>query len=136
MGTTIKVAAKTVFALYLDRWPVEQTPLAAKQRVGMQRQYVWKPECCWRLPELGMLAGNMLTHLAYELPPMPTGYWDRKPKKTPGRLQQALRKAGRPEFFQYDPRIRPKAAISAHLPKGIEGPRSKKTAEAVKFSEN
>jgi hypothetical protein len=83
-----------------------------------------------------MLAGNMLTHLAHELSPMPTGYWDRNPKKTPGRLQQVLRQVGRPEFLQLDPEIRPKAAISAHLPKGPEGPRQKKTTETVEFSGN
>ena len=136
LATTIRCSAKTLFELYIDRWPVEQVPLVAKQRIGLCRQYVFNPECCWRLPELAILAGNMLTHVAHTLPPMPTGYWDRFPKKTAGRLQQTLNRGGRPEISQLDSKIRPKASISTHLPKGVAAHRRSKTLEAADISGN
>jgi len=56
-------------------------PLAAKQMIGLHRQFVFAPESCQRLPELALLAGNILTYLAAVLPPMPTDFWDQHPKK-------------------------------------------------------
>lgn len=81
LGTNLSLLPKTIFQLYLDRWPVEQVPLVAKQTLGLLRQFVFAPASCQRLPELAMLAGNILTYLATTLPPMPTGFWDRCPKK-------------------------------------------------------
>lgn len=81
LATNVALAAASVFALYLDRWPVEQVPLAAKQMLGLHRQFVSAPEACQRLPELALLAGNVLTYLAAILPPIPTGFWDKHPKK-------------------------------------------------------
>lgn len=81
IGTNLPAQAETIFRLYLDRWPVEQPPLVAKQMLGLQRQFVFAPVSCQRLPELALLAGNVLTYLAAVLPPMPTGFWDRHPKK-------------------------------------------------------
>jgi len=81
LGTNVSVTGETAFKMYLDRWPVEQVPLSAKQMLGLGRHFVFAPESCQRLPELSLLAGNMLTHLAASLPPMPTGFWDRRPKK-------------------------------------------------------
>jgi len=81
LGTNVTLTAKTAFKMYLNRWPVEQVPLSAKQMLGLGRHFVFAPESCQRLPELSLLAGNMLTHLAASLPPMPTGFWDRRPKK-------------------------------------------------------
>ncbi|MBV7340188.1 hypothetical protein KFU94_70680 [Chloroflexi bacterium TSY] len=48
--------------------------------IGLHRQFVHADEACFRLPELGLLAGNLLSHLAASLPPIPTGYWDREPR--------------------------------------------------------
>ena len=82
LGTNLAQAQPlTIFCLYLDRWPVEQIPLVAKQMLGLHRQFVFAPESCNRLPELAFLLGNILTYLAAVLPPMPTGFWDRHPKK-------------------------------------------------------
>jgi len=82
LGTNLEQAVPlTIFCLYLDRWPVEQIPLVAKQMLGLHRQFVFAPESCNRLPELAFLLGNILTYLATVLPPMPTGFWDRRPKK-------------------------------------------------------
>lgn len=82
LGTNLEHAQPlTVFSLYLDRWPVEQIPLVAKQMLGLHRQFVFAPEACNRLPELAFLLGNILTYLAAILPPLPTGFWDKHPKK-------------------------------------------------------
>ncbi|MFQ5419823.1 MAG: hypothetical protein ACE5EY_05615 [Anaerolineae bacterium] len=83
LGSNVSVLPETAFSLYLDRWPVEQIPLVAKQTLGLQRQFVFALESCWRLPELALLAANILTYLAATLPPLPTGFWDRCPKKRP-----------------------------------------------------
>jgi len=83
LGTNVSLRAETVFSLYLDRWPIEQIPLVAKQTLGLQRQFVFAPESCQRLPELALLLANILTYLAATLPPMPSGFWDRRPKKRP-----------------------------------------------------
>jgi hypothetical protein len=48
----VEVAAADVRRLYLDRWPIEQLPLAAKQMIGAQRAFVYAVESCQRLPEL------------------------------------------------------------------------------------
>ncbi|MBV7339461.1 hypothetical protein KFU94_66860 [Chloroflexi bacterium TSY] len=61
--------------------------------IGLHRQFVHADEACFRLPELGLLAGNLLSHLAASLPPIPTGYWDREPQSTPGRLRRVLSSA-------------------------------------------
>jgi hypothetical protein len=81
LGTKVALLPETAFKLYLDRWPVEQIPLVAKQTLGLQRQFVFAPESCQRLPELALVATNILTYLAATSPPMPTGFWDRCPKK-------------------------------------------------------
>lgn len=84
LGTNLSQAQPlTIFCLYHDRWPVEQIPLVAKQMLGLHRQFVFAPEACCRLPELALLLANILTYLAAVLPPMPTGFWDRHPKKHP-----------------------------------------------------
>ncbi|HXV99147.1 MAG TPA: hypothetical protein VEC93_12055 [Anaerolineae bacterium] len=82
LGTNLAQAQPlTILRLYLDRWPVEQIPLVAKQMLGLHRQFVFAPESCCRLPELAFLLGNILTYLATVLPAIPTGFWDRHPKK-------------------------------------------------------
>ncbi len=84
LGTNLREASPlTIFCLYQDRWPVEQIPLVAKQMLGLHRQFVFAPESCLRLPELALLLANVLTYLSAVLPPMPTGFWDRHPKKLP-----------------------------------------------------
>lgn len=83
LGTNLTATPATIFQLYLDRWPVEQVPVVAKQTLGLQRQFVFAPQSCQRLPELALLGANILTYLAMTLPPMPTGFWDRRPKKRP-----------------------------------------------------
>jgi hypothetical protein len=105
---------------YRDRWPIEQLPLAAKHMVGAHRQFVFAPESCFRLPELSLLAGSIQTYLAATLPPLPTGFWDRDPKRTPGRLRSWLTRTTFSNLPPLPPgRIRKKSSVFCHLPKGI-----------------
>lgn len=129
LATTVTdVLPATIFSLYHDRWPVEHPPLAAKQMVGLQRQFVFAKETCYRLPELSLLAGAVLTYLAATLPPVPTAFWDRTPKPTPGRLRRLLAQADFPDVTAFDPQLRKKNAVTAHLPKGCDAHRRKKQA--------
>ena len=81
VATNLSVLPDTIFCLYLDRWPVEQVPLVAKQTLGLHRHFVWALLSCIRLPALALLVANILTYLAATLPPLPSGFWDRQPKK-------------------------------------------------------
>jgi len=119
LATPLQFRASTVTAIYHDRWPVEQIPLAAKQMVGAHRQFVHAQESIQRLPELALLAGSILTFLAATAPLAPTGFWDRQPKRTPGRFRRML--MGKPfsQSYPFPEQLRKKASVTAHLPKGI-----------------
>ncbi len=125
------LSAPALYALYRDRWPVEQVPQAAKQMLGGARQFVFAPESRQRLPELELLAGAIMTYLAATLPATPTGFWDRNPKPTPGRLRRVLEGRLFPTSFPLPERIRRKSSPTAHLPKGILGHRRQKQAAGV-----
>ena len=109
---------ESVRAIYKDRWPVEQIPLSAKQMVGAHRQFVHNPESIQRLPELALLAGSILSFLAATLPAVPTGFWDRKPKRTPGRLRRTLMGKPFPKDALFSGQLREKRSATDHLPKG------------------
>ncbi len=132
LACPLQLSGADFWGFYHDRWPIEQLPLASKHMVGAHRQFVSAEESCYRLPELSLLAGSMLTYLAATLPPIPTGFWDRNPKSTPGRLRHWL---GRTTFSDLRPqpqgRIRRKSSVTAHLPKGILGHRRSKQPEAT-----
>jgi hypothetical protein len=128
LASPLAVAARVLRDLYLDRWPVEQLPLAAKQMIGAARQFVSAPETCQRLPELALLAGSMLTYAAATQPAVPTGFWDRQPRPTPGRLRRVLGRATFPTDFPLPAQIRAKAAVTDHLPKGSWGQRAQPNA--------
>jgi hypothetical protein len=127
LACPLKLSGPDFWGLYHDRWPIEQLPLASKQMVGAQRQFVSAAASCYRLPELSLLAGSILTYLAATLPPIPTGFWDRNPKGTPGRLRRWL---GRTTFSDLSPlpygRIRRKSSVTDHLPKGVHAHRRSK----------
>ena len=126
LATDVNLMPETVYLVYKERWPVEHPPLASKQMIGLHRQFVSADESCNRLPELGLLAGNILSHTAATLPPMATGYWDRTPKATPGRLRRVLAKAIFPNLDELDSELRKKNSVSDHLPKGIDAHRRTK----------
>jgi len=125
LATPLKLKAASVKAIYQDRWPVEQVPLAAKQMVGAHRQFVHNQESIQRLPELALLAGSILSFLAATAPAAPTGFWDRQPKRTPGRFRRMLMGKPFPQSCPLPEQIREKASVTAHLPKGILARRSK-----------
>lgn len=78
--TSHKLSGYALWWLYQARWPIEQVPLVAKQTLGGAREFVSNPESCQRLPELNLLASEMLTYLAATVPPTATGFWDRHPR--------------------------------------------------------
>ena len=90
LATPLDLKAATVRAIYQDRWPVEQIPLSGKQMVGAHRQFVHADESIQRLPELALLASSILSYLAATAPLAPTGFWDRQPRRTPGRFRRML----------------------------------------------
>lgn len=81
LASSLRLKPKSVFLFYQDRWPIEQVPLAAKQMLGCKRMFVFNPESIFRLPELALLVGNILTYLAATLATIPSGFWDTNPKK-------------------------------------------------------
>jgi hypothetical protein len=102
--------------------------MSAKQMIGAHRQFVFAQQSCYRLPELALLAGGILTYLAVALPPIPTGFWDRQPKSTPGRLRRRLARTDFPEDHPFLPQPRKKHSVTDHLPKGIAAHRRTKAA--------
>lgn len=123
LATPLGLPAQPVRAIYRDRWSVEQVPLAAKQMVGAARQFVHAPETCQRLPERALLAGSILSYAAATLPATPTGFWDRQPRPTPGRLRRVLARWHFPHAALPLPRLRQKASLTAHVPTGWFGQR-------------
>jgi hypothetical protein len=126
LATTLRLRPATSFSLYQDRWPVEQVPLAAKQMLGAHRQFVFAPQSCQRWPELALIVGGILTYLAAALPPIPTGFWDKQPKATPGRLRRLLARADFPKDYPFLPQLRKKRVVNNHLPKGVAAHRRTK----------
>jgi hypothetical protein len=126
LATTLRLRPATSFSLYQDRWPVEQVPLAAKQMLGAHRQFVFAPQSCQRWPELALIVGGILTYLAAALPPIPTGFWDKQPKATPGRLRRLLARADFPKDYPFLPQLRKKRVVNDHLPKGVAAHRRTK----------
>jgi hypothetical protein len=119
LATPVKLTIASVHAIYTDRWPVEQIPLSAKQMLGTHRQFVHNAESIQRLPELALLAGSILSFLAATFPPLPSGFWDRHPKATPGRFRRTLFGKPFPKDAPLLGQLREKRSVTAHLPKGF-----------------
>jgi hypothetical protein len=131
LATPLQLKAATLKAMYQDRWPVEQIPLSAKQMVGAHRQFVHADESIQRLPELALLAGSILSYLAATAPAPPTGFWDRQPRRTPGRFRRMLMGKPFPQSYPLPGRLRKKASVTDHLPKGILAHRRKTSVSAL-----
>jgi len=93
--------------------------------LGAHRQFVHNDQSIHRLPELALLAGSIVSFLATTLPATPTGFWDRKPRKTPGRFRRIIQGKPFPKDAQISSEIRKKNSITAHLPKGVLAKRQK-----------
>jgi hypothetical protein len=128
LATPLPLAPPALRALYRDRWPVEQAPLVAKQLLGAARQFVHVPQTCQRLPVLALLAGAILAYAAATAPAIPTGFWDRCPRPTAGRLRRALEGSPFPADFPLPARLHPKRVVTAHLPTGFWGQRRRPSA--------
>jgi hypothetical protein len=115
-----------VRGLYRDRWAVEMLPLAAKQMLGAERAFVFGPETPQRLPEIALLAGALLMYEATRQPVTRTGFWDRRPQATSGRLRRVLSGTTFADWWAIGPRFHKKASPTAHLPKGVLGHRRHK----------
>jgi len=126
LATPLPASGAAIYALYRDRWPIEQWPLVSKQLLGAVRQFVFAPESRQRLPELALLAGAILSYVAATAPAVPTGFWDRRPRATAGRLRRALARVDFRELAALPPHFRKKATVSEHLPKGVCGHRRQK----------
>ena len=131
LGTDLCLQPLSLFHLYLDRWPVEQVPLVAKQMLGLHRQFVFAPESCQRLPELAMLVGNILSYLArfaashsHRLlgPPSPKN--DRAGSVGSSHVPSF------PKLPSQSGPIRKKNSVTAHLPKGIAAHRRQKRSQS------
>jgi hypothetical protein len=130
LATPLPLAPQALRALYRDRWPVEQLPLVAKQLLGAARQFVHAPQTCQRLPVLALLAGAILAYAAATAPAIPTGFWDRRPRPTAGRLRRALEGYPFPVDFPLPARLHAKRVATAHLPTGFWGQRRPRTSPA------
>ena len=123
VATNLPLSAYALWCLYRDRWPIEQIPLAAKQMLGAHRAFVFGGESRHRLPELGLLAGNVLTYVAATTAAMATGFWDRRCRPTCGRLRRVLLHVDFSEVPVPEGPLRKKASVTVHLPKGVQGHR-------------
>jgi len=118
LATSVVLKPISVRNIYKDRWPIEQIPLSAKQMIGSHRQFVHANETIHRLPELALMAGSILSFLAATVPAIPTGFWDRNPKRTPGRFRRILAGQAFPKLANLSGRLRKKNSATSHLPVG------------------
>jgi len=124
--TDLPVTAYALWRLYRDRWPIEQVPLSAKQMLGAERAFVFGKESRYRLPELALLAGNVLSYVAACHQAIATGFWDRCARPTCGRLRRALARLNFSDLTLREGQIRKKNSVTAHLPKGVNAHRRTK----------
>jgi len=122
-------SAETIYLLYRSRWSIEQLPQTAKQLLGGHRAFVHAKECCYRLPEACLLAASLSLYLSATSEAVASGFWDRRPKRTPGRFRRVLAGAigqNLPQFRELPVgrgRVREKRATHGHLTKGIDAHR-------------
>ena len=121
------MSAAALWRLYRDRWPIEQVPLAAKQMLGAHRAFVFGGESRHRLPELALLAGNVLASVAATAAAVATGLWDRHCRPTCGRVRRVLLRVYFCEIPVPEGALRKKASVTTHLPKGVQGHRRQKS---------
>jgi hypothetical protein len=123
VATNLPGSAYALWCLYRDRWPIEQVPLAAKQMIGAHRAFVFGAESRYRLPELALLAGNVLAYVAATTAAVATGFWDRHCRPTCGRLRRVLLHVDFSAISILEGSLRKKASVTAPLPTGVQGHR-------------
>ncbi len=107
-------------------WPIEQMPLAAKQMLGAERAFVFGRESRYRLPEIALLAGAILSYAAATAQPLASGFWDRFVRPTCGRLRRASYRVIFAELCLPEGKLRKKESVTAHLATGVKGHRRQK----------
>jgi hypothetical protein len=108
------------------RWSVEQLPLVAKQTLGGHRMFVHNKEMVFRLPELFFVSATLLTYLAGTCEAMPTGWWDREPQPTAGRMMRKLNKLGQLADLGWPEQLCKKQSATSQLPHGYDAVLKKK----------
>lgn len=125
--TPLDLSGADLRHLYFDRWPIEGLPLVAKQLLGAGRQFVSGEKSRHRLPKLALFSGAILSYLGASEPAVATGFWDRSPRPTAGRLRRLLSSV----YFRDLPlpthKLRKKQSPTAHLPKGVDAHRRHKS---------
>jgi len=76
-----------------------------------------------RLPELALLAGNVLAYVAATAAAVATGFWDRGCRPTCGRLRRVLLHGDFSKSPVPEGPLRNKVSVTAHLPQGVQGHR-------------
>jgi hypothetical protein len=132
LNTPLPLSGAQAQAMYRDRWPVEGLPLWAKQMLGAVRQFVFAPTSRQRLPELALLAGSILAYTAASHPAVPTGFWDRAPRATPGRLRRVLAQVYYEDLQEVPKQLRKKQSPTTHLPTGVCGHRRQRKATPIR----
>lgn len=119
IGTLLsELEPQSGYQLYLNRWPIEGLPQTGKYILsgGGGTHYVHHPTAIERLPVLSLIFGSLLKYTAATLPPFRTGFWDRNPQPTYGRLLRHLKKVG----IRLSQQLFKKASATDHLPVGYE----------------
>ena len=126
LATNLSVSAWALWRLYKERWGVEHLPLAAKPLLGCERAYVWGQESRYRLPELALLAGNILSYVAATSQPVKSGFWERAARPTGGRLRRVLSRVHCADLPDLAGQLRKKNSVTAHLKTGVDAHRRRK----------
>jgi hypothetical protein len=133
LKTPLQLRGAQAQAMDRERWPGAGLPLWAKQMLGTARQFVFAPESRQRLPEVALLAGNILAYTAATHPALSAGFWDRAPRPTAGRLRRVLAYVHFPDLQELPPQLRKKLSGTTHLPTGVCGHRRQKTAMPLHY---
>ena len=72
------------------------------------------------------LAGSILAYIAATQPALSTGFWDRAPRPTSGRLRRLLAQVHLQDLLELPQELRKKPSPTAHLPTGVGGHRRQK----------
>ena len=126
LATNLSVSAWALWRLYKERWGVEHLPLAAKPLLGCERANVFGQESRFRLPELALLAGNILAYVAATSPPVACGFWDRAARPTCGRLRRVLGRVHCKDLPTLAGQLRKKNSVTTHLKTGVDAHRRHK----------
>jgi hypothetical protein len=122
----VKLTPQESCTVMRGRWGVEQLPLVGKQLLGGHRMFVHNKEMNFRLPELIFVGAAMLMYLAGGHEAIPTGKWDRAPKKTAGRMMRELRKVRHLRLLALPEQLRKKQSATGHWLSGYAAVRHKR----------